>query len=31
VAESKVSRLICFIFGWKFLVQLRLLINPRQV
>ena len=31
VAESNVSRLICFIFGWKFLVQLRLLINPRQV
>ena len=30
VAESKLARLICVIFGWKFLVQLRLLRNPHQ-
>ena len=30
VAESKLARLICVIFGWKFLVQLRLLRNPQQ-
>ena len=30
VVESKMARLICVIFGWKFLVQLRLLRNPRQ-
>ena len=30
VAESKLARLICVIFGWKFLVQLRLLKNPHQ-
>ena len=30
VAESKVARLICVIFGWKFLVQLRQLRKPHQ-
>ena len=30
VAESMMARLICVVFGWRFLVHLRLFINPHQ-
>jgi len=30
VAESMMARLICIVFGWRFLVRLRLFRNPHQ-
>ena len=30
VAESMMARLICVVFGWRFLVHLRLFRNPHQ-
>jgi hypothetical protein len=30
VAESMVARLVCFVFGWRFLIRLRLFRNPHQ-